>query len=151
MQKSTRKPFTGRTMTAVMVGGFGIVIAVNFYMASLAVGGFHGTVVDNSYVASQKYNDWLAQAEASEALGWEARLSRDQAGHVLVQTSGAPQDAFVRAEMRRPIGEHAFASLTFTPVGDGLYRSGEPVDKGRWTARLFVEADGDVWAQESEL
>ena len=28
--------FTGKHMAATMVGGFGIVIAVNFYMASLA-------------------------------------------------------------------------------------------------------------------
>ncbi|WP_369410198.1 FixH family protein [Erythrobacter crassostreae] len=151
MRETPRKPFTGRSMAAVMVGGFAIVIAVNFYMASLAVGGFHGVVVENSYVASQKYNDWLAQAEASKALGWEAKLSRDETGHVLVQTIGAPEGAIVRAEMRRPIGEHAFASLSFTALGDGLYRSGEPVDEDRWTARVSVEAGSDIWAEESEL
>lgn len=151
MQANTRKPFTGRSMAAIMVVGFGIVIAVNFTMASLAVGGFHGVVVENSYVASQKYNDWLAEAESAKALGWEAELSRDEAGHVLVQTKGAPEGAVVSAELRRPIGEHAFADLAFTPVGNGLYRSGEPVDEGRWTARVFIEARGDLWAEESEL
>ena len=37
-----QRPFTGKHMAAILVGGFAIVIAVNFYMASLAVGGFGG-------------------------------------------------------------------------------------------------------------
>ena len=65
-----RKPFGGRQMAAIFVTGFGIVIAVNVAMASLAVESFHGTVVDNSYVASQSYNGWLGKAAASKALGW---------------------------------------------------------------------------------
>ena len=39
-----QRPFTGKHMAAILVGGFAIVIAVNFYMASLAVGGFGGVV-----------------------------------------------------------------------------------------------------------
>ena len=45
-----RREFTGRDMAMVMVAGFGVVVAVNFYMASLAIGGFGGVVVENSYV-----------------------------------------------------------------------------------------------------
>ena len=40
------REFTGRDMALVLVGGFGIVVAVNFFMASLATGGFHGVVVE---------------------------------------------------------------------------------------------------------
>ncbi len=57
--KQAKGSFTGKHMLGVMIAGFGIVAAVNFYMASLAVGGFHGIVVENSYVASQKFNDWI--------------------------------------------------------------------------------------------
>jgi nitrogen fixation protein FixH len=60
MTDMTRKPFTGYHMAAILIGFFGIVIAVNIYMAKVAVGTFGGTVVDNSYVASQNYNEWLA-------------------------------------------------------------------------------------------
>ena len=63
-----RKPFGGRQMAAIFVTGFGIVIAVNVAMASLAVESFHGTVVDNSYVASQSYNGWLGKAAAFDHL-----------------------------------------------------------------------------------
>ena len=68
-----RREFTGRDMAMVMVAGFGVVVAVNFYMASLAIGGFGGVVVENSYVASQKFNGWLDEAREGRKLGYAAR------------------------------------------------------------------------------
>ena len=135
----------------VLVVGFGIVAAVNFTMASYATGGFHGVVVENSYVASQKYNDWLAKAEAAKALGWEANAVRDTSGYVIVTTSKVPEGAQITADLRRPIGEHDTAKLTFEPMSEGTYRSVEPVATGRWTIRLFIENAGQKWAEESEL
>ncbi|MFU7529323.1 FixH family protein [Qipengyuania sp. ASV99] len=143
--------FTGRHMALAMIGGFGIVIAVNFTMASLAVGGFHGVVVENSYVASQRFNGWLAQAEASRALGWTAEISRDEGGFVMVSARDLPAGAAITAQLRRPLGAHEFAAVTFEPAGTGLYRSTKPVAEGRWTLRLYIEAGDQRWAQESEL
>uniref|UniRef100_UPI00286E75F7 FixH family protein n=1 Tax=Sandarakinorhabdus sp. TaxID=1916663 RepID=UPI00286E75F7 len=76
--------FTGRHMWMVMIGFFGLVIAVNFTMAWLASSTFGGTIVDNSYVASQKFNGWLQAARAQKALGWTARLGLDGGRHVMV-------------------------------------------------------------------
>ncbi|MEM1196022.1 MAG: FixH family protein [Pseudomonadota bacterium] len=143
--------FTGKHMVLTMVGGFGVVVAVNFYMASLAVGGFHGVVVENSYVASQKFNEWIDTADRMAALGWEARAMRASDGHVLIETSGLPQGAVVTAALRRPIGAKEFADLTFAPLADERFRSLEPVKDGRWTVRLSIEAGGETWAQESPL
>lgn len=67
------RPFTGWHMTGIVVAMFGLVIAVNVLMASYAIGTFGGTVVDNSYVASQRFNDWLAEARAQRALKWNVR------------------------------------------------------------------------------
>ena len=145
------KPFTGKQMAFVLVGGFGIVAAVNFYMASLATGGFHGTVVDNSYVASQQFNGWLEEAEASRALGWSAETSLDEAGHLVVRTDAVPMGAQVRAELRRPIGTREYASLTFVTLEDGQFRSTQPVDSGRWTMRLYIDAGDKNWVEESEI
>ena len=55
------------------------------------------------------------------------------------------------AELRRPLGEREYADLTFTPLSDGQFRSSEPVSDGRWTMRLFIEAGGKRWAEESEI
>ncbi|MEL6738807.1 MAG: FixH family protein, partial [Pseudomonadota bacterium] len=141
MSTQRKRQFTGKHMLITMVAGFGIVAAVNFYMASLAVGGFHGIVVDNSYVASQKFNDWIEEAEAMEALGWSTEAARDETGHVVLTTEGVPAGAAISAELRRPIGKREFASLTFAPLGDGRYRSLEALDEGRWTMRLAIETE----------
>ena len=152
MSTTNRKdPFTGKHMLMVMVGGFGIVIAVNFYMASLAVGGFHGIVVENSYVASQKFNTWIDEAEADKALGWEATGERTADGFVTVKTTGVPENATMSAELRRPLGDREYASLTFERQDDGTYRSAAQVKPGRWTMRLTIEAAGSDWTGESEI
>ncbi len=109
---STKKAFTGKHMALVFIGGFGVVIAVNLLMASVAVGSFHGTVVDNSYVASQNYNGWLAKAEASRALGWQAVPARRADGRVVLETIGLPAGAAITAEAERPLGERETASST---------------------------------------
>lgn len=149
--KPTHQRLTGRRVAMIFVAGFGLVAAVNFYMASLAVGGFQGVVVKNSYVASQKFNTWLKAAEAAKALGWKASAVRDEAGHVTITTQDVPEGAMVSAKLRRPIGEHAFANLTFVPKDEGTFVSTEPVDAGRWTMRLTITSGSDIWTSESEL
>lgn len=151
MSKAKSREFTGRHMVLTMVAGFGIVAAVNFTMATFAVGGFHGIVVDNSYVASQKFNGWLDEAKEMRALGWSATAARDETGHVIVSSSQVPEGAAITAELRRPLGTREFASLSFTSLGDGRYRSTQPVEAGRWTIRLAITAQGKNWLEESEL
>ncbi len=151
MSASSRREFTGRHMLLTMVAGFGIVAAVNFYMASQAIGGFHGIVVDNSYVASQKFNDWIDEADRMASLGWNVSASRGEDGRVTVATTGVPQGAVVKAQLRRPLGTREFANLDFAPIGEGRFQSLEEVGEGRWTMRLTIEAAGERWAEESEL
>ena len=74
-----RKEFTGRHMAAILVAGFGVVIAVNLMMARFAVSTFGGVVVENSYVASQEFNTWLERAAQSRAIGWEPHASEGPA------------------------------------------------------------------------
>ena len=42
------RPFTGRDVALVMIGFFGLVVAVNITMARFASSSFGGVVVDNS-------------------------------------------------------------------------------------------------------
>ncbi len=148
---SKTKRFTGKHMAAIFVAGFGVVIAVNFVMASYAVGSFHGTVVDNSYVASQNYNDWLKQAAASKALGWQAVPHRRADGRVVLETLAVPVDATITATAERPLGQRKDTLLTFTEQGKGRWVSNEVVAPGRWQMRTAIRANGKAWAGESEL
>lgn len=146
-----KSEFTGRHMTAVLVGGFGIVVAVNLYMASLATQGFGGVVVKNSYVASQKFNSWLDAAREQETLGWSAGVERSADGRVLVTTQGVPAGATVSAELRRPLGDAERTDLAFQASGSGVFVATAPVAEGRWIVRVAITNAGRHWVAESRL
>lgn len=154
MQQEARampKPFTGWHMTAILVAFFGVVIAVNVFMARNAISTFGGTVVDNSYIASQKYNGWLAKAEAQAALGWQAkvRLAADRHSIVtLADKSGAPlSGAKIILVAKHPVGLATVDDLTFSEVAPGEYRSTASLPAGRWDGLTKVELGGREFRQ----
>ena len=141
-----KKGFTGRHMLTVMVGFFGVVIGVNFTMATLAARTFGGTVVDNSYVASQRFNRWLAEARAQERLGWTTRLGLDDRRHVrakLTDRAGPLTGAQVTAIGRHPLGRESDVPLRFRAEGNGAYVSERPLPAGRWQVHLEVRRGAD--------
>ncbi|XUU60542.1 FixH family protein [Erythrobacter sp. HA6-11] len=143
-----QREFTGRNMLTILVVGFGIVMAVNFLMATLATRGFGGVIVENTYVASQKYNGWLEKAREQDALGWSAKVARTDDGHLEIKTSAVPDYAKVSALMRRPLGEEQRHTIAFVPTGEGTYRSEAQIAEGRWIVRLDLTAGEKNWAQE---
>ena len=146
-----KREFTGRHMAAILVAGFGVVVTVNFFMATLALRGFGGVVVDNSYVASQQFNDWLEEAERQKELGWSANASRSDAGVIEIETRGVPAGATVAATLRRPLGKPETTELTFSEIAPGRFASNSPVEGGRWTVRLWIEAQGHRFAKQEPI
>ncbi|MFZ4690108.1 MAG: FixH family protein [Polymorphobacter sp.] len=134
--------FTGRHMWAVMVGFFGVVIAVNFTMAWFASNSFGGTVVDNSYVASQKFNGWLAASRAQARLGWTTDLSLDATRHPVLLTGGSGFTATGTAH--HPLGGAADVPLAFVAAGDGRLVAVQALPGGRWLVRVAVNRDGET-------
>jgi nitrogen fixation protein FixH len=137
--------FTGRHMLAIMLSFFGVVIAVNMLMATLAARTFGGTVVDNSYVASQQFNGWLAEARAQERLGWTARVSFDDTRriNVRVREGAAPlAGAELRGVARHPLGQAPDIALAFRLVQPGRYVSRTALPAGRWTVLLAIRHAG---------
>lgn len=145
------RPFTGRHMAAILVAGFGIVIAVNVTMASFAASTFGGTVVENSYVASQQFNRWLEEARVEEALGWKLAASRRPDGRIEAALSAAPADPTVTAVARHPLGRNPDTALTFRRDAAGTWVSRETLPEGRWTLRFDVRAQGTTWRSEQEV
>lgn len=146
-----KNEFTGKHMAATMIGGFGIVVAVNLVMANYATSTFGGVVVENSYVASQEFNDWLASAEESRALGWKVTVDREAGGLVAVSTENVPEGAQVRALARHPLGREPDTPLTFAQAGASRFVSTAPLPDGRWTVRLEVTSGEDRWRGEQAL
>ena len=140
------KGFTGRHMLAVMLGFFGVVIAVNVVMATVAAKTFGGTVVDNSYVASQRFNRWLAEGRAQDRLGWTARVRLGESRQIRVELSdrrGPLGGADVEAVARHPLGRAADVTLRFGAAGDGAYVSQEALPGGRWLVHLEIRRGGN--------
>jgi len=146
-----RKTFNGYHMTTILVAFFGVVMTVNFVMARYAISTFGGVVVENSYVASQEFNGWLDEARAERALGWQAKVGRDESGHVTANFTGAPDNLAVSAEARHPLGRLPDSMLTFVALGGGRYVSREVLPAGRWTIRLAARDADHTWRIEEHL
>ncbi len=139
-------------MTAILVAGFGVVIAVNLLMARLAVTTFGGEVVENSYVASQEFNRWLDDAERDQALGWEAHASRLDDGRVsVVFTSAASAPVELTAIARHPLGRLPDRGMSFERTGPGHFTSTGKLAGGRWTLRLEGSTGKRAWRSELAL
>jgi nitrogen fixation protein FixH len=136
----------GRHVLAIFVAFFGVVIAVNVTMATIAIDSFGGTVVDNSYVASQEFNGWLAQARAQKALGWTQKAERGADGVLdlmLADALGRPMEgARVTALALHPLGRADDIPLTFRATAPGRYRAVRPLPEGRWTVHWSIHAQG---------
>lgn len=142
------REFTGRHMLVIMLAFFGVVVTVNFIMASFAIRTFGGVVIDNSYVASQKYNGWLAEARAQRASGWRGELTLDaQRRPLLVATldSASLAEAEVSAVARHPVGREADITLRFDEVSPGVYRAAAPLPAGRWNLHVTIARQGRAY------
>jgi nitrogen fixation protein FixH len=154
MSNQTAKPFTGYHMAAILIGFFGIVIAVNIYMAKVAVGTFGGTVVDNSYVASQQYNEWLAEADKEAKLGWTvaaARAAGDKVRLIVDDNGAAGLNFVVSAKAEHPLGRTPERMLQFASQGDGSYVSREALPAGRWLLRIEINRAGDRYRMVTDI
>lgn len=145
--------FTGWHMLAIMVAGFGLVIAVNVVMARAAISTFGGEVVENSYVASQRYNVWLKAAAAQKSLGWHVAASADPARilHIAVtDAAGAPLLGQVTVTARHPLGR-----MPDQRIGLHANRSDHAADRplppGRWLLHVDVRAQGHDARFETEV
>lgn len=156
MSQPQPRPFTGRHAAILIVSFFAVIIIVNLVMARFAISTFGGTVVDNSYVASQQFDQWLARAEAGERLGWQVTSGLDASRHVIVRVAGrdgaALRGAMLRARAHHVLGQNGEVQLDFAGLGNGQYRSTQPLPQGRWQAVVTVRHGADTrrtaWAFE---
>jgi nitrogen fixation protein FixH len=137
------RKLTGWHVLAIFVGGFGIIFAVNFYMAYSAVSTFPGMEVSSSYADSQTFDD---RREAQEALGWDASvaLEGDTLILTLVDAEGRPvYPAELDALLTRPTSRLEDQPLELVRGANGALTAPVSVSEGRWRLRLTgVARDG---------
>lgn len=145
MASTKPREFTGLHMAIVMVAGFGIVIAVNLYMAVMATSTFNGLTAKNGYVASIDFaQDQKNIARAAE-LGWEIDVAaeRDHVGLAIDDAAGEPLVARVSGTVEPPTGGNEARPLEFTAIGTGRYRAPIDLAPGRWVIRTELEHGGE--------
>jgi nitrogen fixation protein FixH len=143
MRAAKSSEFTGKHMLFLMIAFFGVVIAVNLTLATLARTSWTGLVVENSYVASQEFNERTAETKAQAALGWTGMLTLDGQGigYRLVDRAGQPVAVeTVTITLRRPAYAGEDRTLTLTRARDGAFALGGPVRDGLW----IVEIDAAI-------
>lgn len=144
--------FTGRRMLFVVVGAFGLIIAVNLYMAYRAVSTFPGLEVKNSYVASQSFDKDRA---AQQALGW--RASTEYRDGVLtlniLDKNGKPamDVGRINALVARPTHVRDDVVPEFQRHS-GLYTAPLELNPGKWELRIKIKSlDGVDFKQRLDF
>ena len=142
---------TGRTILAIALGSFAVILTVNLLLAYFAVRTFSGLVVDNSYVASQGFD---ANRRAQEALGWT--LTLDHGDAVLRLEIEDARGATVRPEalavvVGRPTTDRDDRPLALVPTPSG-YAAAAPLDPGAWVVMIdATAADGTAYRRREQL
>ncbi|TVP74090.1 MAG: nitrogen fixation protein FixH [Rhodobacteraceae bacterium] len=153
MTETTKREFrmTGRKVLIIAVSAFGVILTANLLLAYNAVNTFPGLEVDNSFVASQNFNEELAE---QLALGWEVKASHADGILTLAITDaeGAPVrtahlDATLGAATH--VRDDQVPEFRFT---DGAYRAPVEIGPGNWNIRLYAVAqDGTEFRQRVVL
>jgi nitrogen fixation protein FixH len=117
-----------RWIPSLIVAGFVVMITVNGIMIWLALSTWSGLTTDKAYTQGLAYDETLADADASAALGWSIDVSIDDVGEgeiaqmVITAADGAPVDgAAIKGVFVRPTHEGYDFNVAFRQVSAGRY------------------------------
>jgi len=135
--------FTGYHMLTLILAFFGVIIAVNLTMATLARTSWTGLVVQNTYVASQEFNRKAEEGRAQAALHWQGKLTladgtlryqlADAAGKAVLPTS-------VKVAFRHPAYDAEDRVIDLVRRADGGFSARQIISDGVW----IVEVDAQT-------
>jgi nitrogen fixation protein FixH len=139
--------FTGRHMLMIMLAFFGVIIAVNLTMATLANTSWSGLIVKNSYVASQHFNTQAQAARDQAALGWNGRMSYEAGTFRYVLSDARSEPVAVAASevfFRRPVDDRHDQTIALAPAGPGVVAGQVDLKDGVWIVEVEVDAGLDT-------
>ncbi len=151
----------GWHVLAAMIGFFGIIIAVNSVMVSLALKSFPGEDQKKSYMQGLDYNQTLEQRAKQAAQGWRLVLVDGTDFSITATTLKvklvADKDRPVRGQiltgtLRRPTTDREDVSLTFVEDANGLYIAPLPrLNPGAWDLKIKTEDETTAFVAETRL
>ena len=139
---------TGRTVLLSLLAFFGVVIAANVALMTLAISTMPGLEVESPYIAGLKYNGEIAAAREQAERGWlmTSHVDREAGGRAVVTVeardrNGAPLTGLaVTVRLARPTDKRADRIVALTERAGGSYR-GEAVDvvAGVWDVEFAAD------------
>ncbi len=143
---------TGRHVTALFVGAFAVIVAVNLVLATMAVRTFPGLEVENSYVASQAFD---AERRAQESLGWNIvpGFTRETVTLAVLGPDGPVEAGITEATLGRAthVAEDSVLAFRFDGTRFVAPRPAS-LTPGYWNLRLTMTApDGTPFRQRIAL
>lgn len=145
------REFTGKHMLLITLSFFGVIIAVNLFMAYKSHQTFPGIEVNNSYVASQNFNE---RRNAQLALGWtlSAHYENGQMNLSFTDAAGAPVEV---DDLKVLIGRTTRDADDVEPEmiwTMGSYTAAVPLEKGQWMVKVWANAkDGTPYEQRIDF
>lgn len=145
------KPLTGRKVFAITATAFGVIIAVNLFMARQAIATFSGLEVRNSYIASQTFNEDRA---SQVALGWTVTADVE-AGILALAFTDADGNPVDVTDLQATFGRATHVRDDQTPefaYYNGVFTAPVQAAPGNWNIRLVAHApDGTAFRQRVVL
>ena len=152
--KGSQWEFTGWHMLFIMLAFFGVIITVNVTMAVLAGRSWTGLVVKNSYVASQHFNEDLAEARRQAARGWTSKLLYGEQ-HFAFTLKGRNGQPVVLGDLKvsvgRPASEAQDQTVALWHVGEGRYRGDVALEPGIWMVRITGGTGENAYRRDSRI
>lgn len=128
------KGLTGWHVLFMLLGFFGVMIAVNAYFLVAAVTSFRGEDVPRSYRQGLEYNQTIAARETQTAMGWTAEVNvtgKQLVINIQDRNGYNVKGLQIDAKLRHPVDTALDVPLTFTFSG-GAYSAEIPPLQGQW-------------------
>lgn len=135
-----------RLFPFALIGGLGVVVAVNVSMAVMAHRSAPGLAVQGSFATSNAYGTIQAEAKRQVGLGWSLDVGlRD--GRVEAKLAGmggaALPGAVLKATAIRPVGEATPLPLGMIAGAEGAFRSDIALPgQGQWDVTFVATHEG---------
>lgn len=136
-----------RFFPLAIVGGLGLVVAVNGVMIWQALATFPGKAGRDGFALSNRYNMVLQRQDDQATIGWVVRSSVDAKGRASVMLGGMDGAPLVGAKIEgvaeRPVGDARSTPLAFIDQGAGHYVADVALDApGQWDIAVTAQAGG---------
>ncbi|MBI1365592.1 MAG: ferredoxin [Alphaproteobacteria bacterium] len=154
------KKLNGWHVLLILVGFFGVVIAVNAYFIVTALDTFPGEEVMHPYIKGLNYNQEIEERAEQAALGWTAEISgiKREGDAVLIDVvyrdrNGAIiPDLDVKGALKRTTHEGEDQSLEFERVGGAYVARAQKAGAGLWDfTAVAVSPKGERFELEKRL